>query len=155
MKPMALLLGALLAAHGVPSLAQAYKCAIGGKSVISDQPCSGSIKGGNDNGSASASPSLSEGPKETGGQNCKTSVKKAAAWKDPESLRIGEIGGGDMEVIDYADRKIGARRYSVQANAKNSNGGYVGDKRIICFTSQDGMRILKIDGSLIDQSTIN
>lgn len=155
MKPVALVLSAFLVAHCPPSLAQAYKCVIGGKSVISDQPCSGNVKSSNDSGNATTSPSQSEGPKESGGQNCKAGVKKAAAWKDPEGLRIGDIQGGDMEVIDYADRKIGARRYSVQTNAKNSNGGYVGDKRVICFTSQDGMRILKIDASLIDQSTIN
>lgn len=155
MKPTALILIALLAAHGAPSWAQAYKCSIGGKSVISDQPCRSSSRSINDNEKSQASPSQSENPREVGGQNCKAGVKKAPPWKDPDSVRIGDVFGGDMEVIDYADRKIGARRYSVIANAKNSSGGYVGEKGIVCFTSQDGMRILKIDSSMIDGSTIN
>jgi hypothetical protein len=53
------------------------------------------------------------------------------------------------------DQKIGARRYTLNINAMNEMGAYVGEKRLVCFTSQDGMRLLKMDTSMIARSTKN
>lgn len=148
MKPIFIIFISLLSFYSIQSSAQTYKCSSGNKTVFSDKPCSGDAKkiyeGGNSDTTAN---SAGGGPKETGAKNCKTGAPKYVAWKDSESIRIGEPIGGEMEVIDYADTKIGARRYSVYVNAKNIYGAYVGEKPIICFTSQDGMRILKVDSS--------
>jgi hypothetical protein len=153
-KSMAFILIGLLATYGVPSSAQTFRCTTGGKTVFSDQPCSNDAKQIAGGGSGNSAPTnLAGGPKEVGAQNCKAGVAKSVAWKDPESIRIGDIVGGEMELLDYADQKIGARRYTLNVNAMNEMGAYVGEKRMVCFTSQDGMRLLKMDTSMIARST--
>ena len=148
MKPIIFILISFLAAYSIPSSAQVYKSSSGNKTVFSDKPCgvdATKIQAGG-NSAASANPA-GGGPKEAGAQNCKTGARKYIVTTDPESIRIGETTGGEMEVLDHADTNIAARRYSVNVNVKNTYGGYVGEKPVICFTSQDGLRILKVDTS--------
>lgn len=150
MKSTTLLFISLLALYSTPSLAQAYKCAVGNKMVFSDSPCSGDARKSHEAGAAQTASSQTGGPKETGAKSCRVSAQQSIAWNDAESIRIGEISGGEMEVLDFADSKIGARRYYVHVNAKNSYGAYSGAKPVTCFTSQDGVRILKMDSTSFD-----
>lgn len=150
MKPITLVLISFLSAYVTPSHGQAYKCSVGNKTVFSDSPCSGDVRKPHESGHADTSSSQAGDPKENGAKNCKNDMLKSIAWKDPESIRVGRISGGAMEVIDFANTKIGARRYDVNVNAKNSYGSYIGEKPITCFTSQDGMRVLKLDSALFD-----
>lgn len=147
MKSISFIFISFLAIYGMPSLAQTYKCAVGNKMVFSDTPCGGDAKKVYETGSALAPSSQAGGAKETGAKNCRVGTQQSIAWNDPESIRIGEISGGEMEVLDFADSKIGARRYYVHVNAKNIYGAYSGAKPVTCFTSQDGVRILKIDSA--------
>ena len=84
-------------------------------------------------------------PVSAGSQACRASVPKHLTFNDPESVRIGEVTGGQMEVIEYAGTRIAARRFNVPLNAKNAMGAYIGEKIVICFTSEDGQRILKVE----------
>jgi hypothetical protein len=156
MKSIAFVLISLVAAYGIPAAAQTFKCTSGGKTVFSDQPCGNDAKKISAVGGNPDVPSAQAGsPKETGAQNCKAKVVSSVTWLDPESVRIGDISGGEMELLDYADQKVASRRYSILVNAKNASGGYVGERSIVCSTSQDGMRILKLDTSKINRSTRN
>ena len=144
MKPISFCLISLLIFLSPPSSAQTYKCSVGNRTVFSDTPCAGA-KVINEPGRTTTSNAHSGDPKTLGANNCKLSVPTAKNWNDPESLRIGAVTGGDMEVIDFASAKIGARRYYVPVNEKNSYGTYIGEKNITCFTSQDGARVLQTD----------
>ena len=90
-------------------------------------------------------PATAQSPLSVGSQTCRAGILKHLTLKDPESARIGEVAGGQMEVIEYAGTKVAARRFRVPVNAKNDMGGYVGEKTVACFTSEDGQRILKVD----------
>lgn len=146
--PLIFILISIVATYSIPSTAKVYKCSTGNKTVFSDTPCGidAKITHEGDNSFTSENPAGS-GPIATGAQNCKIGVPKYVVSNDPESIRYGEITGGEMEVIEYEDTNIGARRYSVNVNVKNNFGAYVGEKPVICYTSQDGMRILKVDNS--------
>jgi hypothetical protein len=91
-----------------------------------------------------------ETPIEIGAQTCVAEVPKRIGFKDPDSVRIGEATGGKMEVIDYADRRMPARKYTVMINARNGYGAYGGAKPLTCFTSEDGRRILRMVGARFD-----
>jgi len=132
--------------------AQAYRCNVGGKMVIQDMPCGGAAPREATPQSAvlTSSPSNDGGPIEAGKALCREQGPQRIAWKDPESVRIGNVYGGKMMVVDLGGVKTGGRQFFVEVNAKNSYGGYVGKKPLICYTSQDGNRILKIDDLLIN-----
>jgi hypothetical protein len=125
--------------------AQTYKCNIGGKSVYSDTPCGVGEKV-IPAGTASSQASELGGPVEFGAQVCRDAIPRHILWKDPESLRLGPATGGKMVVIDFADRKLAARSYTLLANSKNAYGAYTGDRPVTCYTSEDGRRLLKIEG---------
>jgi hypothetical protein len=82
---------------------------------------------------------------EVGSKTCREGMFEHLTFKDPESARVGKVTGGKMEVIEFSGTKIAARRFDVPVNAKNALGGYVGEKTVVCFTSEDGQRILKVD----------
>lgn len=156
MKFAVVILGIALAGAGLPAQAQAYKCVSGDKTVYSDTPCAGSSSKTVETRGAAAPAGASGGtPRVLGEQSCKTAIAKQIRWNDPDSVRIGNAIGGEMEVTEVADTRMGARRYSVNVNAKNPYGVYFGEKAVVCFTSQDGNRVLRLDSTAIDKSTYN
>lgn len=62
---------------------------------------------------------------------------------------VGTPSGGKMEVVDINGASMGARVFLVPVNGKTSYGGYTGEKSLMCYTSQDGRRMLKIDDLLL------
>jgi len=130
--------------------AQAYRCNVGGKMVIQDIPCGGALPRDNTSQAATTNYAANDGgPIEAGKSLCREQGPQRIAWKDPESIRVGSVYGGKMTVVDLGGVKTGGRQFFVEVNAKNSYGGYVGNKSLICYTSQDGNRIIKIDDLLI------
>lgn len=130
--------------------ADVYKCTISGKTIYSDTPCVAGAK--KIHNYSSRSPDLaenSETPITIGARVCRNVAPKHVAFKDPGSVQIGKVIGGSMDVIDYAGSKINARTFYVHVNAKNSYGGYVGEKPIICYTSEDGRRVIRVDDILL------
>lgn len=98
----------------------------------------------------SCAAAYAETPIEIGAQTCVAEVPKRIAFRDPDSVRIGAASGGKMEVIDYADRRMPARKYTVMINARNGYGAYDGARPLTCFTSEDGRRILRMDAARFD-----
>lgn len=89
------------------------------------------------------------GPIEAGKALCKAAAPKAVTWKDPGSLLVGEPFGGKMQVTQLHGVSVPSRLFFVPVNGKNSYGGYTGEKSLMCYTSQDGTRILKVDSLLL------
>lgn len=116
----------------LPSLAfgQVYRCG----ATYQSQPCDG----GRQLEIRSTAPAVSQ---ERAKAFCDTLLQ--ARLKDPDSAKMD----GDW-------RYIGAQRYDGQAalawgrmvNAKNSFGGYTGEKPVVCYLSPDGERMLGLTG---------
>lgn len=147
-----------MVAIGLPVQAQqTYKCTENGRTVYSGQPC----RGGAEQKVLSGTPSppaqspasggsAAEGsnmPINIGARTCIDEIPRKLAFMDPESLRIGEPTGGKVELIDYHNQGVLARRYQIGVNAKNSFGAYAGSRPVSCITSEDGRRILRMDTS--------
>lgn len=124
----------------------AHKCKTLNGYVYQDSPCREDVRV--TGGSRTPAPTDASGPMEIGKEICRIAAPKAVGWKDPESIRIGMIFGGKTEVIRIGESPVGARLFYVNVNAKNSYGGYGGEKALLCYTSEDGRRVIKIDSSL-------
>lgn len=59
--------------------------------------------------------------------------------KDPDSAKIGEVTRGALDHVrnDQTGKVLVVRRYNVMINAKNSYGGYTGQKRYGCSFNYD------------------
>lgn len=123
----------------------AYKCKVNGAMVIQDSPCKVA-------GPSGPAPNTPEelAAIETGKALCKEIAPKAVSWKDPESLRIGEVIPGKVASTEVNGKRIRGRHFSVPVNAKNSYGGYTGEKILVCITSEDGQSVLKVSTILMD-----
>lgn len=93
---------------------------------------------------------LAETPIDLGARTCVAEVPKRIAFRDPDSVRIAEPSGGKMEVIDYANVRMAARKYVVMVDARNGYGAYGGARPLTCYTSEDGRRILRMDAARFD-----
>ena len=149
-----LLVSAMILASTAAVAQGAYKCRSGSGHVYQDSPCPESARRSESMpaGAIAAAPesaAQSAGPIAAGKSLCRELAPKHVAWKDPESLRVVDAFGGKMDVVDLGGVKTAGRTFYVEVNAKNSYGGYVGQKPLICYTSQDGLRILKVDGLLM------
>lgn len=136
-----------------PAMAQ-YKCPVNGKTVFQDEPCregrrysdSLPVQAAKKDSPEAALPG---GPIDKGKLLCHDMAPKMIAWKDAESLRIGDVFGGQMAVVEANGIKVGARQFFVPINGKNSYGAYIGYKPLICNTSEDGTRIINISDILL------
>lgn len=146
----------ILAAAALPVIAQeTYKCKTASGNVYQNAPCSGTVRYSDDpikkRSSDVANYSLDDSnPIALGKRLCKDIAPKYVTWKDPESLRIGDVFGGKMTTVLIGSAPVGARQFFVSVNAKNSYGGYVGEKSLICNTSEDGRRVIGVDSLLLD-----
>ncbi|WP_295990295.1 hypothetical protein [Rugamonas sp.] len=73
---------------------------------------------------------------------CKAAI--SASLKDPGSAIFGKPFRGSFDVIEVGGVKTNARIIGVPVNAKNSYGGYVGEKVYACWISAEGDRFLKL-----------
>lgn len=144
MKHAFTLFAAALAANA--AFAQdAYKCSVNGKYVIQDSPCKVSAPSGPFPNSSEEAAAI-----EAGKALCKERAPRAVSWKDPESVRIGEVVPGKVVDVNVDGTSHRARYFTVRVNAKNSYGGYVGEKPMGCYVSVDGTRIVKVSTLLMD-----
>lgn len=93
--------------------------------------------------------STSSNPIEHGKSLCKTVAPASQQWKDPTSLLIGNVTGGEMTTLAIGYRVVGVRNFYVPVNGKNSYGAYNGEKTLTCVTSEDGRRVLKVNDVLL------
>ncbi|MDG3063274.1 DUF4124 domain-containing protein [Thauera mechernichensis] len=150
MKRHILLAAGLLAASAAH--AQVYKCVEDGKTVFADRPCAPDAKPMRGLGvPQQATHGLGGAPIDRGRQLCEAqAIPSLSGLYDPSSAIVESTSGGTMDVLDYEGAKIPARTYLVRVNAKNRMGGYVGAKPVICYTSPDGTRLLKINAALLN-----
>lgn len=127
------------------AFAQVYKCKVNGKSVFSDVPCADDAKKVHVFKDAAPSSGGGTGSLGTGAEACKEAFAKEIGW-DPERTKENwQVSGGKMELIEYADAKLSARRFAMVARTRNSDTGVlmsVGST--VCYTSPDGRRVLKL-----------
>lgn len=129
--------------------AQVYRCDVDGRRVFSDRPCAQNAEivravGGSVGGGGEGSPA------DRGRALCETqTIANMTGLYDPGSAVIESIQGGKADTVDIAGSLVMARAYIVRVNAKNRMGGYVGAQPVICHSSLDGYRLLKVDTALV------
>lgn len=161
MKSTALSLAALAAMLILPMPTEAQqmrRCYINGQVVIQEDRCPDKPTVPTETvtrydvpraGETTAPAPSYAGPIEAGKALCRAAAPKAVTWKDPGSLIVGEPFGGKMQVTQLHGVAVPSRLFFVPVNGKNSYGGYAGEKSLMCYTSQDGTRILKVDNLLL------
>lgn len=80
---------------------------------------------------------------QSGEELCKAAV--IAALPDPDSAKFGSTSIGGYSVITYRGVRVSAKRLNLAVNARNSNGGYTGEKIYPCFVSAQGDRFLMLE----------
>lgn len=55
-----------------------------------------------------------------------------AKLKDPDSLKLGAVERRGTWYAYVGDQRVPARAYAVNANARNSYGGYTGERTYLC-----------------------
>lgn len=136
MKSRITLLGLLVCATA-PTYADVYKCTQNGKTTFSDTPCAlgtAPIQTGTPGTSGGAASQ----PRQIGEQSCRDEAAQ-------QRLEVVAIRGGEMQAVSYAGTSLPARRYSVMAQRVRTQDGekQVSDASFVCFTSEDGRRILR------------
>lgn len=146
----------LLLAALIPTISFAQnRCVVSGKVVIQDDPCPGTRR--SESMPLTYDPLLETANKamgnteaiEIGMLTCRREGPKSQPWKDPDSVKVGKVAGGKMVTIGTARQKAAVRAFVVMVNAKNSFGGYTGDKPLFCYTTPDGQSFVYASGSAI------
>ena len=144
MPKKSLLFTLVLTLSAIPYIASGQginKCQLpDGRMVYREEPCQNN-KNANTTPSAETS-SSNGGPVEYGKALCRDGAVKGIQWADPESLRVRDVMVGKMQVINYQGVSAGARQFFVKIHPKNQ----IGALTVTCYTSEDGRRILKMEG---------
>lgn len=117
-----------------------YRCG----NTFSQQPCSAGAKEVPTSGvpqpivATVASPDQVEKMKVA----CRSWITNVPSWKDRSSIQIGEIKRLDPERRDVAGRSQLVVPYMALVNAKNSMGGYTGERPYGCYTNGDETKII-------------
>jgi len=135
------------------SLHAQHRCVINGKTVIQEQPCPGVRR--SESLPLTYDPLLETANKamgnteaiEIGLLTCRRHAPKSQAWLDPDSVKVGKAMGGKMVTIGTARQKAPVRAFVVMVNAKNSFGGYTGEKPLFCYTTPDGQIFVRASES--------
>lgn len=69
-------------------------------------------------------------------------LRRMPAWKDRDSVKVQNVSRGktDVETIDGVPAII--VRYTASVNAKNSYGGYTGEKLAVCYANEQETKIV-------------
>ena len=123
---------------GVVKAGTIYKCG----DAYSDKPCAqGPTKvtplWGTGSVSSASAPDL-----EAITEACKAWIKRAAHWKDADSLKISPLVGSGMTVIGEGAEARAVYAYHTTINGKNSYGAYVGQKSAICYVNEQKTKII-------------
>lgn len=134
-----LALAALLLA--APAMA-INKCTVNGKTIYQDAPCANDAK----TESVKVYPGQSERPstRQDAAALCELGIRTQGAWKDPDSIKIGNVRRLGFTTIKLHDATLPVVQYSVGVNGKNSYGGYTGEKLALCFLDSTESRLLRV-----------
>ena len=79
-------------------------------------------------------PELSPGRHEEVRAMCERGIRMRPAWKDPDSVKISAIQRAKRtEVVTLAGKRQEIAPWYAGVNAKNSYGGYTGEKIVDCY----------------------
>lgn len=123
----------VLALIGAPALAQVNRCANG---VYQQDPCPGAAI-------VKAAPKPQPSAVGPGKALCEAAAP--GAFKDPDSMKIGDVRRAPDSVAAMYKVPV---VYSMWINAKNSHGGYVGNKLYLCQVNADETHVLGVTGGL-------
>ncbi len=117
-----------------------YKCEVNGKKVFSDVPCATQAE---HHAIKLSTPLGSPVTVSDQVERCSKAIKDRL--KDPDSLKVGDVTGPIATSIVYEGTAIMAYEFIFSINAKNSYGGYVGNRMWVCYTSyDDSHRVLSV-----------
>lgn len=75
---------------------------------------------------------------------CEQMLRNVPAWKDKGSLVFSGFFRGKVTTMKIGDQSVAVVEYWTNVNAKNSYGGYVGEKPAICYANMGETQILDI-----------
>lgn len=141
-----------LAASGAAGAQGIYRCG----TTFSETPCGpGSITIQPAAATTSPQAALPPLPDTTASPETVSAAKAAcvaaliANLKDPDSLKLGTVERRGPWYAYVGDQRVPARAYSVNANAKNTYGGYTGEKAYLCSVDLATERtVLAISGGM-------
>ncbi len=77
-------------------------------------------------------------------EQCEDMLRKAPAWIDRGSVMFTGFFRGSVTTMKIGDQSVAVVEYLTKVNAKNSYGGYVGEKPAICYANMGETKILGI-----------
>lgn len=75
---------------------------------------------------------------------CEEMLRNVPAWKDKGSLIFSGFFRGKVTTMKIGDQSVAVVEYLTKVNARNSYGGYVGEKPAICYANMGETQILDI-----------
>ncbi len=77
---------------------------------------------------------------------CERGIREQPAWKDPDSVKIRSIvrGARTIAVTFESGRRRAVAPWYVTVNAKNSYGGYAGERLAECYFDPDEKTLLSV-----------
>jgi len=120
------------------ALAQTYRCEFNGKVTFQQQACADGkrVQGGG------AAPAESSVVPPRGAALCEAHARAAATFPDPDGLRVASVRYAGAKAWRVHSELIAARVYGMRINARNSQGGYDGERLFECLLSEDEARVL-------------
>lgn len=73
---------------------------------------------------------------------CLVWLRTTPAWKDRDSLKFGSVTRGKFDVTTINGSPTTVVSYLTTFNAKNSYGGYTGEKLALCYANEQENQIL-------------
>ena len=142
-KPQPLVLAAL-ALLCAPAWAQVYRCPdASGRTVIQQVPCAGGQQMNVKPAAGKAGADVAA-TRSAAAALCEAALRKAPAWKDPDSVQISDVVRVGFTTIQLHGTTLAVVKYCATTNAKNSYGGYVGQKPAFCYLNGTETKVLDI-----------
>ncbi len=142
-KPQPLVLAAL-ALLCAPAWAQVYRCPdASGRTVIQQVPCAGGQQMNVKPAAGKAGADVAA-TRSAAAALCEAALRKAPAWKDPDSVQISDVVRVGFTTIQLHGTTLAVVRYSAMVEAKNSYGAYTGKKPAYCLLNGSESKVLDV-----------
>lgn len=116
-----------------------YKCTVNGSVTFSDKPCA------NDAEKIDIRTAKSEpGTGLPGAVLCRQNIPKFLTFKDPDSVKLKDFVKFGSDTRKVHGVTVAVNLWSASVNAKNSYGGYTGEKAIFCVTDIGDQMVFEI-----------
>lgn len=136
----------------IAALGQVNKCTINGRVAYQQAPCPSGADAKTLDSGHSRSPVRDIPPEQRKSGSFLCASAAPGFFKDPDSVRIrGDALYVQSDRIIYGGpgQTAVAHIYAMTINAKNSYGGYVGEKNYWCYVTEDFNRVINVVSSLL------